>query len=336
MRDTTTQLVGLVLLVATPIVVPVLFRLVGRSGGPLISPPSPTRTRAIRAAADGRRIPWLAIILVAAFGAAIAFGWGQSPRVWLNIVDHASILAILAVSMTVAMRTGGVDLSVGAVLGLSGILFALLLNQGSPLLAAVAVTLVAAAVVGLVNGWLIARQGLPAFAVTLATLAVVQGMATVLSSHGIETLFIASRFRGSLMPPLPNTTLVLVGVVAAAAQLDKGATGALRGLGAYVFSSAAASVAGIFLVMSVGAAIPTIGLGMEVQALAAALVGGVGFAASGRIVGAIVGAVIGALAVELGRTAFLIAAFPPSLIGVMAGALLLLGLVYHRIRQGRW
>src|SRR5271157_3101387 len=104
---------------------------------------------------------------------------------------HVAISAILAIGMTFVVLTGGIDLSVGSVAGLGGMVAGYLLTQGlqmggsvhyPPVAAAILITLAVCLVVGLLNGWLVAKAGVAPFIATLGTLYIARGAALLLSN----------------------------------------------------------------------------------------------------------------------------------------------------------
>ncbi|CAK9883860.1 MAG: Ribose import permease protein RbsC [Candidatus Erwinia impunctatus] len=101
---------------------------------------------------------------------------------WLNIIRQTAPLLIVASAMTFVITTGGIDLSVGSTLALVGALSAIALNQwGLPWPVVLIGGLLIGALIGAINGFFIACEGIPAFIVTLATLAIVRGIALLIT-----------------------------------------------------------------------------------------------------------------------------------------------------------
>ena len=106
-----------------------------------------------------------------------------TPTNLLNVFRQTAIISIMAVAMTLVIGAGQIDLSVGAVVGLSSVTTALALGSwGLPLPAAIVVGLLTGLIVGLANGFLVAFVAIPSFLVTLATLGIVNGSAQWLSN----------------------------------------------------------------------------------------------------------------------------------------------------------
>src|SRR5689334_3148643 len=100
-----------------------------------------------------------------------------------NITRNFAFIGIMAVGMTAVILTGGIDLSVGSLMGLVGVVCGLLLQDGNHWAVAVLAGLATGALAGAVNGLLIAYVGLPAFVVTLGMLSVARSLAVVLSGN---------------------------------------------------------------------------------------------------------------------------------------------------------
>ena len=100
----------------------------------------------------------------------------------LNVARQASITGVVAVGMTFVILTGGIDLSVGAILAVVGVCFAMMIKQGFPIPLAMIVAMLIGIVMGLVNGLGITFFGVQAFIMTLATMAIGEGLALLLSN----------------------------------------------------------------------------------------------------------------------------------------------------------
>lgn len=99
----------------------------------------------------------------------------------MNILDHSAISLILATGMVFVLATGGIDLSVGSTLAFTGLVVAILMKSGLPIILAIVVGILTGIVIGIVNGLVIFRFGLQPFIVTLAMLSIVRGLALVIS-----------------------------------------------------------------------------------------------------------------------------------------------------------
>ena len=106
-----------------------------------------------------------------------------TPENFYNITRNFSFIGIMALGMTAVIATGGIDLSVGSIMGLTAVASGLTLEAGYPAWAAIIVGLAAGGVVGLINGIIIAYLGLSPFVTTLGMLAIARSGAVVLSGN---------------------------------------------------------------------------------------------------------------------------------------------------------
>jgi ribose transport system permease protein len=294
-----------------------------------------TRIAYERAGQDGGlpgRWPWVRAYARAVPGAAYLLGimavaLALGTRGFLSLTNltnvglQAAVLTILALGMTLIILTEGIDLSLGSVLGLAGVVMGLLVVGGRPLAIGIAGALAVGALFGALNGALIAYVEMPAFVVTLGTFGMAQSLALVLTEgNSVTRLPAAIRWFNEgtfLAVPVPIWTtaalfactwfllyrtrfgryvfaiggnrraLLLAGVRARAYQT-----------GVYVFGGLLAAVAAFIMTARLNAAHPTIGVGLEFDAIAAVILGGTSFE-KGR--GGVAGTVVGALAVSVLR-----------------------------------
>ncbi|HSU07015.1 MAG TPA: ABC transporter permease, partial [Acetobacteraceae bacterium] len=213
-----------------------------------------------------------------------------------NIMRQVSVDAIIAYGELFTIITAGIDLSVGSVAGLTGVVFALMLASGVNVLLAVLLALLLGAVIGVVNGLAIDRLGIPAFIVTLAGLQGFRGL-TMLVSGGMTVAGMPTSLgmvANTAVLGVP-TMFVIMLVFAVGSQWLLGATRlgrylyavgsnveAARRVGvsvtrvtlvAYGLASVFATVAGMLLVARLTMGNPNAGYGSELQAIAAAVVG---------------------------------------------------------------
>jgi erythritol transport system permease protein len=249
---------------------------------------------------------------------------------------HVAIAAILAIGMTFVVLTGGIDLSVGSVAGLGGMVAGYLLTQGISLggavhypgvPVAVLFTLLLCLIVGLVNGWLVAKVGVAPFIATLGTLYIARGAALLLSNGKTFPNLAGQAGRGNTGFPALGQTLIagiplpvlfmlaLFGIAAfVAAKTPLGrhiyAVGGneraaqLAGIRVprvklitYLASSFCAALVGLIIASQLEAAHPATGESFELNAIAAVVLGGTSLMGGrGSITGSLVGAfVIGVL-----------------------------------------
>ena len=234
----------------------------------------------------------------------------------VNILQQSSINACIALGMTLVIISGGIDLSVGPTAALAAVVSATLMVNGVPISVCVLVALGIGLACGLFNGILIAVAGLQPFIVTLGALSLYRALALIFT-EGSPVFGIPSEFRvlaNGELAGIPNA-VIIVGVLALSIWilLNKSPLGeyilavggnqdAARVAGVpvvrtkiftYMISGALASVAALILVGRLGAAEPTLGNLWELDAIAAAAIGGASLmGGKGSIVGTLLGAVI--------------------------------------------
>jgi ribose transport system permease protein len=269
--------------------------------------------RALPSLRDAGTLIGLALIVVVFAALSPIF---MTERNLINILQQSSINACIAIGMTLVIIQGGIDLSVGPVAALSAVLSASLLVAGYPVPVAIAAGLLIGAGCGLFNGLLVAYGGLQPFIVTLGTLSLFRALALIITG-GNPVLGVPAEFRAIFNGAVLGipTPVVIVAVIAAAAglMLRKTPLGeyllAVGGneeaahiagvpiratkIAAYVISSVLAALASLILVGRLGAAEPILGNLWELDAIAAAAIGGASLmGGKGSIFGTILGAVI--------------------------------------------
>ncbi|MEA2782563.1 MAG: ribose transport system permease protein [Rhodospirillaceae bacterium] len=236
---------------------------------------------------------------------------------FLNILLATSVIGVLGFGATFVIAAAGIDLSLGSVLALAGVVGALGLNSlGLPWPFAIVLCLATGAFCGLINGLLNTRAGIPAFIVTLGMLGVARGAALVLTNglpvYGLdETIVYLGQGRPAGIPT-PVIIFLLVAVVAhfvlAYTRFGKYALiigdneGAARAMGVrverqrillYVLSGTLAGLAGLLFIARVNAGDPTAGINYELTAITAAILGGTNlFGGRASVIGTLIGALI--------------------------------------------
>jgi len=234
----------------------------------------------------------------------------------LNVLTQVSVNAILAIGMSFVILTGGIDLSVGSVLAITGAVVASFAKTGGNILPGVIVTLIIGAAIGLINGMLVSKGKVQAFIVTLATMTIFRGVTYVytngnpISGLGNNISFIGNS--SILGVPLPIFFIVAVLLIAwyalnqtrfgryiyalggneDSARLSGINTDKIKTL-VYVISGITAAIAGIIVTSRIGSASPNAGVGFELDAIAAVVLGGTSLAGGeGKVTGTIIGALI--------------------------------------------
>lgn len=267
-------------------------------------------------------------------------------------------IGILAIGEAIVMLTGGIDLSVGALAGLAGILTAWFnVRQGLPAPVAIVVTLVVCGLVGLWHGVMVTRLRVPSFVITLVTFTVGQGLALAITRgtpiNNISDAF--SRISQFYIAGVPLPAVIFVGCAivawfvlertyvgretyavggnAEAARLA-GIPVARRTVSAYVASGVLAGVVGVLVIGRMNVADPSVGgSGWELTAIAAAVVGGVALTGGeGRIVGIAAGAIL----LEFITNGLLALKVSPYDQQIVQGAVLGVAILADRLRARRF
>ncbi|RJK94298.1 ABC transporter permease [Vallicoccus soli] len=251
--------------------------------------------RAARAAQERGALAVLVLVVLVASFAFDTFATGANLS---NIAIQSAFLAVIALGMTFVIITGGIDLSVGSVYALGGVLAAWGSQHGT--WAALLVPLVVCGGIGLVNGLLIARGGMAPFIVTLATLLFARGLTLTITDSGAEVFLVPqgssfSRLGQGELFGIAYPVYVALGLFALGALLlqrtafgqtvlavgsnEDAAT--LMGMRvqrakllAYVLSGTLAGFAGAMLAARSSSGVPTVGVGLELDAIAAVVIGG--------------------------------------------------------------
>jgi rhamnose transport system permease protein len=265
-------------------------------------------------------------------------------------------LGLLAIALTPVIITGGIDLSVGAMMGLAAILFGVAWRDwGLPLPAAAIVSLLVGLAGGGLNALLVARFGIPPLIVTLGTLSLFRGIAEGITQGAVNYTGFPARFLalgqgylGGVVPAqLPIFLAVLAGYILllhrsvvgrALYAIGFGPDGARyagipvnRRIGlVYVLSGVISAGAGIIYVAHLGQARADAGTGYELDAITAVVLGGTSVF-GGR--GTLGGTVLGLVALAVLRNGLRLAALPSELAGVLTGALLIATIAIDRIRS---
>lgn len=302
-----------------------------------------------------------ALILLLAVGGLLSL-LRASFLTWTNLTSMArafSWIAVAAFGESIAIIVGGVDLSVGSVMALAGLVSALGMRAGMPVPLAILCGLSSGGLVGWLNGLLIGRVQMPPFFVTLAMMVIVRGIVSVLTG-GWPVRDLSESFRnlgqydlplGLVSVPLPTIFMLGVAVVLglfmgrtvlgihiyALAHSER----ALRVSGVdtarikvfvYTLSGILAAFGGLLMTARLGVAAPTAAVGYEWDIIASAVVGGTSLF-GGR--GSILGVLLGAALVQVLHNSFVMLGLSTQLRTVVLGTMVLLFLLFDRWRQQR-
>lgn len=243
-----------------------------------------------------------------------------------NIGIQSSVNIILSFGMLMVIIIGGIDLSIGAILALSGIVAAYMMKVGVPIPVALIVSCIVGAALGAINGFVVTFMKLPPFVATLGTTGVFRGTA-LLITEGLPVSQLPEGIRGIgqgtfLKIPNPIVIMVIVAIVVHVLLTYTSYGRSLYALGSnyeatrlsgvavkrnsmitYTIEGCIASIAGVVLLGRLAVAQPNAATGYESNAIAAAVIGGASFS-GGR--GTVIGAVIGGLVISVLNNGFTI------------------------------
>lgn len=235
----------------------------------------------------------------------------------MNIINQASINAILAIGASMVILTGGIDLSVGSIVGFVGIFLAMNLKAGMSIPVAILLCLVCGALIGLFNGILISYGKVPAFITTLGSMQAVRGLAQIINGGQAVSGFpldIGGVMKTKFFSTVPIGVLYVVGfylvmvLILAYTKFGRGVyaiggnahAARLSGIKVkklevtvYILSGIFAAFAGVMLLSRLLYADPSAGGSYEMNAIAAAVIGGISMSGGkGKLANTVVGAII--------------------------------------------
>ncbi len=272
---------------------------------------------------------------------------------WRNIFDnHMAHQLLLGIGMTFVIATAGIDLSVGAILGLSGIVLGNLLNADVFIGGAIAIALLAATAMGAFNGVLVANFKINPLIITLGTASVFRGLAIIVTGgtpiYGMPTQFLQLA-KGKFAVPLPVCMALIALVLALIAirytkwgryTLSIGSNEeALRRLGlpvgwqkisVYALNGLMAGIAMLIVTARLNTAEPTAGAGMEMDAIAAVIMGGT-LLSGGRAT--ILGTTIACLLLSVIKNGLTMMSINAQYQQFIIGMILLLAVIVTELRQ---
>ena len=280
---------------------------------------------------------------------------------WANvkgILLATAVTGIMALGATFVIATGGIDLSVGTGMTLCAVMTGVFLtNLGLPLVVGVLGGIATGAVLGLINGLNVAFLRIPPFIATLATMLVAQGLSLIIS--GTKPIYFSdvAGFTeialGEVVPGLPNAVLIFfLSALVAGLLLSKGLIGryalsigsneeatAISGIdvrrwkvAVYTLAGVFTGFAGVVIASRLNSAQPGLGLGYELEAIAAVVIGGTSLR-GGR--GTVLGTVIGALIMATLTNGLRIMSIPQEWQKVAVGIVIVLAVYADILRRGK-
>ncbi|MER0236533.1 ABC transporter permease [Fulvimarina sp. MAC8] len=282
----------------------------------------------------------------------------------MAILQATSVNGVLAVAVTLIIITGGIDLSIGTVMTFCSVMTGVVLTWlGAPLLLGVATGIGVGALSGVLSGTLVAKAKIPPFIATLGLMLVAKGLSLIVTgarpiyfndTPGFDVISLGSVI-GRFIPsfPVPNGVLILFLVAGATAyilsrtvlgrycfalgsneeavRLSGVNTDAWK-IGIYALSGAIVGIAGLLIASRLNSAQPALGLGYELEAIAAVVIGGTSLA-GGR--GTILGTLIGALIMSVLTNGLRVMSVAPEWQTVATGAIIIFAVYADQLRRGK-
>ncbi|RWB71235.1 MAG: ABC transporter permease [Mesorhizobium sp.] len=300
----------------------------------------------------------IAVILACLFLSFATDSFATSKNLF-NITRNVTFVAIVALGMTFVIITGGIDLSVGSVLCLCSMVLAVTMHAGYSIEIGILAAIVTALAIGAFNGVLIAYVGFPPFVVTLGMLSVARSLAMVASNNTVVFQFgpdhqkLLALGGGAWLFGIANPVLYMIILalitgfilrwtkfgrhIFAIGGNEHAAT--LTGVpvkqikvAVYMISALSAGLAGIIQTGWLGAVTTNLGTGMELQVIAATVIGGANLAGG---VGTALGAIVGAALIEVIRNSLGLLGINAFWQGTFIGGAIILAVLFDRIRNFR-
>ena len=297
----------------------------------------------------------LGVLLVVIFIMAIMSPYFFSWKNCRNILNQSAIYLVLSIGMTFVICAGQIDLSVGAIIGFSGVCMGLLLNQGVSPIWAILIELLIGVIVGIVNGLFVAYGKINSFIVTLGMMTILRGITLILTNSssvfgfGNIITFIGSGKIGPVnMPIILSLVIATVGGV----LLHRTTFGnyclfigtneiALNRSGVnvkkykiiiFALCGLCASVAGLIITARLNSAEPLAGQGYEMDAIAASILGGTSMQ-GGK--GNIIGTIIACLILNIMKNGLTLLAISSHYQEILTGLILLISVLISESEQRR-
>lgn len=272
-----------------------------------------------------------------------------------SVIRQTAVINIMALGMTMVIITSGIDLSVGAILAMGGLLGTMAMEKGMPIPAGVAVGVLTGAFCGFVNGFLTTRLKINAFIVTLGTLGIIRGLTLVISNglpvHNIPAGFSFLGEGNVLGVPFVLWVLLLAALLVhfllehtklgrysfaigsnSDAAFYAGIPVAFHTTAVYAICGALTGLAGMIEASRLMTGQPTAGQGYELQAIAAVVIGG-GSLRGGE--GSVVGTLVGAFIMGLLSNGSDLKGISPYWQQAIIGAIIILAVSVDELRKRR-
>lgn len=259
----------------------------------------------------------LGIILIVVILFSFLSPYFLSFKNLLNIFQYSAITGVIAVGMTFVIVSGGIDISVGSVVTLVGMVLSMIMPDSGHVFELILVAAVIGIICGFINGFLVTKLRIVPFAVTLGTMEIFKGMA-FLTTKGVNTPFMNTDFlvigRGFIVGGIPISFLIMFGMILIGAFIltltpfgkkvfaigANSISSSLSGINvsrvrwlSYVICGFCAAIAGVISVSQQGAGLTHAGEGAELPAITAAVLGGASLSGgAGNMLGTFAGVIL--------------------------------------------
>jgi ribose transport system permease protein len=303
-----------------------------------------------------RQTFWVFVAAVVAVTAlSLATDTFATQRNLFNVTRNFAFVGIVALGMTAVIITGGIDLSVGSIVCLAGIVLGVVMNAGYSIWVGVGAALLTSLAIGALNGVLIAYMRMPPFVITLGMLAIARSLAMVASNNRMVYDFGPDQAKllalgggttlGVANPVIALTVLALItgylfrwtqwgrhvfaiGGNEQAARLAGVRVNRIK-VGVYMASALTAGITAVLEVGWLGAVTTNLGQSMELAVIAAAVIGGANLSGGA---GTAFGAVIGAALIEVIRNSLLLLGVDAFWQGTFVGSFIVLAVMFDKLK----
>ncbi len=286
--------------------------------------PAPERVSFFATATAQRLLAFASLIVMLIVFSVLSPNFMQTSNV-IAILQAASVNGVLAIAVTLIIITGGIDLSVGTMMTFCAVVTGVVLtNMGMPLWTGVIAAILTGACAGFASGTFVARMMIPPFIATLGMMMILRGLSLI--TTGARPIYFNNTpgfdqiSRGSLVGqvfpsvPLPNGVLILFAVALAVsfilnrtvlgrytyalgsneeAMRLSGVNTAAWKTAIYTLAGAIVGIAGLLIASRLNSAQPALGMGYELEAIAAVVIGGTSLSGGrGTVLGSLIGALI--------------------------------------------
>ena len=325
--------------------------------------PTTTATPRLRGSAQQKLLAFASLIVLVVGFSLASPNFFQVANI-MSILQAASVNGVLAIGVTLIIITGGIDLSIGTLMTFCAVMTGVVLTwAGMPLILGVVTAIGTGALCGQISGTLVAKAKIPPFIATLGMMLVLKGLSLIVTgtkpiyfnaTPGFTQIAQGSLI-GRVLPgfPVPNGVLILFLVAAATAWiLSRTVLGrytfalgsneeAVRLSGVntdawkmaiYALAGGIVGIAGLLIASRLNSAQPALGLGYELEAIAAVVIGGTSLS-GGR--GTVMGTLIGALIMAVLTNGLRVMSVAPEWQTVVTGAIIIVAVYADQLRHRR-